>query len=136
MNPNLLQSQDRKIVLAAIRSPENIKRKSEAFADYEIFNDRLLPYVRDSITKQLGDQAAKQIPIVSTLNVGKYVVENEATIYTTAPERELNNASEKDQETFESLYEKMKIDSRLQKTNYWYKYRGQSMLYEIGRAHV
>lgn len=127
-NLDLRNSEIRKLILKDIKSNENIKRKSEAFADYEIFNDRLLPYVKDQLCKQLGDKSAAQMPIVSTLNVGKYVTENEATIYTNEPERDITTATKADAETCEKLYEEMQFDTRLQKSNKWFKYRGQSLL--------
>jgi hypothetical protein len=125
---DLLVLENRQAILKDIRSLENVKRKSESFADYEFMKDRLYPYVRDELVCQLGEKSVAQIPIVSTLNVGKYVVKNEATIYTDCPERTIENANDTDVKAVEDLYEKQQFDSKLQKSNQWFKYRGQSML--------
>lgn len=128
MNIDLLNLENRKTVLKDIRSFENQQRKAESLADYEIYNNRLKPYVETELIQQLGESSALQMPKVSTLNVGKYVVDNEATIYNSDPERQIENASDADISAVNKLYEENQFNSKLQKANKWFKYREQSMI--------
>jgi hypothetical protein len=68
------------------------------------------------------------MPIISTLNVGKRVVENEATIYSNDPRRTLLDASEEEEQIIENIYKQGKFNTKLQKTNKYFKYRNQSFL--------
>lgn len=127
-NLDLTQGLVRKSILDDIRSNENVQRKRDSLKDFEIYQDRILPYVRQELCNQLGVSTANQMPIVSTLNIGKFIVKNEATIYTCDPEREISDADESDVESVDNLYKEKQFNSKLQKANIWYKYRGQSFI--------
>lgn len=131
MNLDLSKLENRQKVLEEIGSAENMMRKQESFNDYEIFNDRIKPYVCDELAIQLGAKSAAQIPAISTLNVGKFVAENEATIYNNDPAREFENATESDSDATEKLYKDLQFNSKLQKSNKLFKYRNQAMLQAV-----
>lgn len=127
MNPNLLLFPERMKVLDSIKSRENIKRKEESFADFEIFNDNIYPYVYNEIKKQTSQTTADAMPIVASINIGKRIVKSEATIYNNNPKR-IFDQNEDNDKALNAIYEDGSFNSKLQKENEYFKYRNQGFL--------
>lgn len=127
MNIDLTKTENRKSVLEGIKSLENVKRKKESLIDYEIYNDRIHKYVYDEIKNQTSEKTAKAMPIVSCINIGKRIVDNEATIYNSDPVR-TTNLSESDNLAVLANYEDAGFNSKLQKANKYFKYRKQGFV--------
>lgn len=121
----------RKEIIKEIDSDENKKRKAESLKQFEIFNDRQHQYVLEYLKQQFSDTTVKQMPIISSVNVAKRIVENEASIYKQKPERIYSNASDTDIETLEERYEEMNIDSKMLKANQIFKMQNQCLLMVI-----
>lgn len=128
MNIDLLNIGIRKQVLDDINSNENKIRKSESLSDYEIYNGRIYGYVYNELVRQLSENTAKQMPIVSNINLAERITNNEATIYNTDPKRTFEGASKSDEEAFEQTYEDKQINSKLQKANKYFKLRKQAFV--------
>jgi hypothetical protein len=128
MNIDLLNSANRKMILDEINTNENKLRKTESYIDFEIYNDRIHDYVFNDIAKQSSQKTAEAMPIISTINVGKRVVDNEATIYNNDPVRTFEGASDSEVEVMKTVYEHAMINSKLQKANKNFKYRNQAFL--------
>jgi hypothetical protein len=127
MNPNLLLQPERIKVLESIKSRENIRRKEESFADFEIFNDNIYPFVYDEIKKQTSKETADSMPIVASINIGKRIVKSEATIYNTDPVRTFDSNKSNDI-ALNAIYSDGAFNSKLQKENEYFKYRNQGFL--------
>jgi hypothetical protein len=127
-NPNYLDPQARKLLIQDIKSFDNVETKRKSLKDYEIYNDNAYRFVYEQLEKQLGSATAKQMPIVSNINISKAVVNKEATIYSDDPERSYENISESDEEALENIYKDCMFNSILGKSNKYYKLRNQAFL--------
>lgn len=123
---NLLE---RKQLIKSLKSMENIERKNQSLKDYEIYNDRLLYFVREQLISELGERTVAEMPVVAVLNIAKRIVKSQATIYSHDPKRAIEGASEKDIEVVESLYCDSSFNTQLQKANVYFKLRGQTFVH-------
>ena len=132
MNIDLLNMDIRKAVIDDINSWENKTRKAESLSDYEIYNGRIYKYVYDQLVAQLSENTAKQVPIVSNINLAERITNNEATIYNNDPRRTFSidntTIADADVEAFESIYEDFHLNSKLQKANKYFKLRKQAFI--------
>jgi hypothetical protein len=66
------------------------------------------------------------MPLVSTINVSKKIVMNEASIYKDSPEREFFEVTDDQKEKLELIYNDMKIDSKMLLSNRYFKLQKQN----------
>lgn len=125
---NFLDLDTRYQILKDIKTEENKQRKANSLKEFEIFQDRLKQYVVEYLREQFSSATVLEMPIVSSINLAKRIVTQEASLYKTRPERTFNVLSEKEQEQIDMYYEDMCIDSKLLKSNQYFKLQQQSLL--------
>jgi hypothetical protein len=125
---DLTQSNDRKNLIKEITSYENRQRKEESFKQNEIFQDRIHPYVLDYLKGQFSQQTVSEMPVVSTINIARRIAKQEASIYKSTPEREFTDLSEEQDLTLRKIYDEMFADSKLNKSNEYFKLQKQNIL--------
>ena len=94
----------RKNVLDEIQGIENEERKEESYRETEIYSGRIDDYVKDYLCDTLGSETASKMPRISTINICKRIVNNNASLYKKAPKRTFVNATPELQEKLEIGY--------------------------------
>ena len=121
----LLNKDFRKEALEEIEGAENKARKYESFKQYEIYNDNIAPFVKRSLATQMSECSANSTPLVSCVNLAKTIVNYQATVYSREPERHFTDTSERNIEAIKSVYEDIDFDSKMQKSNKYFKLQKQ-----------
>jgi hypothetical protein len=126
--PNYLDPFVRSRILQETNSQENIDRKKVSAAQYDIFQDMILPYVKSYLKGFLSAETVNEMPLIASVNLARRIVTKEAAIYIRPPKRTFVNASPELQQKLEWLYEQMKMNTYFLKANQWFKYQGQTWM--------
>lgn len=125
---------DRKtLIKEVLNTDENTQRKADSAKQQEIMNDRLDQYVREHLKGEFGADTVKEMPIISSVNLTRRIVKQEASIYRDHPERDFLELSPDQIETVGRIYDDMKIDSMLAKSNENFKLQQQTHLQIVPR---
>ena len=116
----------RRSIIADSQTDENKKRKDISMAEFEIFQDNLMPYVKKYLQGMYSQQTMDEMPIIGSVNLAKRIVNQEASIYKECPERKFYGVTEEQEAVLEQVYEDMAIDKKLLKSNQYYKLQGQN----------
>ena len=122
---NIKQAIDR------IESSENKGRKAESYKQAEIYNDRIKQYVVADMRNQSNEETIREMPLVSSVNIAKRVVNKLASIYKEAPEREWKDLTPDQNETLWNIYHDMGANKKLCTANKFYKLHKQCLLWVI-----
>jgi uncharacterized protein YaaR (DUF327 family) len=88
---DFLNVEVRKKILEDIRSEENKARKRKSLKEFDCFTDNLKKYVDQAITSQFSAKTKSMMPVVSSINLVKRIVDQMSTIYMGKPERTFTN---------------------------------------------
>lgn len=124
---NLNRVESRVRLIADIKSSNNKARKQWSFRQFEISGGRIQQFVKESLQGQLQFESVREMPIVSSINVQKAVVDKKATIYKKKPVREFTETDDDQSSTLSLIYRDMKADMKLNKSNKNYVYQDQSI---------
>lgn len=124
---NLLSQPERQKLIGSINSENNKARKAISLKQFEVQGGRIEPFVKDSLKTQLDNDSVLEMPIVSSINVQKAVVDRKATIYKKKPIREFTETDEDQAATLKLIYRDMKADMKLNKANENYVYQDQTI---------
>lgn len=125
---NWLDQNFRKSIIDDINSEENKQRKAESLKQYEIMNDRMHPYVVDYLKQQFSHKTVSEMPVISSINLPKRIVAQEASIYKAEPSRTFSTENEKELEQLNLIYDEMAFDAKMLKANQVYKLQNQACL--------
>lgn len=129
---NLLNRLIRSQVLEESKSSENDERKAESLKQYEIYKDRIHYYVKNYLEGFYSKSTIEEMPILSSVNIARRIVNKEASIYVNAPKRTFVGVSEAQAEILNKVYQDMMIDAVMLKANRSYKLQDdQTHLYII-----
>lgn len=125
---NWLDQNYRKSVIEHINSNENKERKAASLKQYEIFNDRMHQYVVEYLRKQFSAATVREMPIISSINLPKRIVTQEASIYRNSPVRKFSSENEAEIEQLNVIYDDMGFDTVMLKANQVYKLQDQACI--------
>ena len=126
-NIDTLQSEDGRRALAELVNADAEKgRKAESFRQLEIIADRFKQFVAAGLLGEFSQSTVNEMPIVSSINVSKKIIDETAVIYKTAPEREFSDVSKSQETTIEKIYKDGKFNQKLFRSNRNFKYQDQS----------
>jgi len=118
----------RKTIIQQIKGSENIDRKAQSLKACEVYNDRLHQYVTEELEAAFGQSTARKMPKISSINLAKRIVKEEATVYKERPRRAFLEATEDQSKKLDLMYRDMRADSKLMKSNEFYKLQSQGLL--------
>jgi hypothetical protein len=130
---NLLNSALRKKILSETLGQENVDRKSLSSGQLEIYKDRINAQVKKYLQGFYSEETIKNTPIVSSVNLARRMVKEEASLYQRKPKREFTGVTEEQAAVLEQVYKDMKADTILRSANEFYKLQQQNHLYAIPR---
>lgn len=123
-----MNKEDRLIFLNEYKNAENIARKNKSFEQYEILNDRLNKYVTDYLLSQFSKDTVLEMPVVSSINLAKRVIDKQACVYSGDTTREFSLLTDEQKAEIEMLYLDSEINKKLAKANRYFKLQGQCLL--------
>lgn len=122
---DVLNQAFRKQIIEEIEGDENKRRKAEHQKRQDIFNNKQRKYVLDMLVKEFSESTVRDMRTCTSINLVKRIINEQASIYKSKPERVFENASENEVEQIEQIYNDSKIDVKLKKANQKYKLHGQ-----------
>lgn len=127
MSLDLIRHEDRETLIDSINSENNKTRKQWSLRQFEVQSGRMQQYVKEDLLSQLDRDSVKEMPIVSSINVQKAVVDKKATIYKKRPTRRFSELNNDQTKTMELIYKDMDLDEKLNKANKGYTYQDQTI---------
>lgn len=115
-------------VLQDIKTPENKDRKDKSFEATEIYNGRLRQYVIETLETMHSASSVKEMPIQSGTNLSRRIVSERASIFKESPMRSYQNVSDEQEEVLNNIYNDMKADYMLAKSNEFYALQNQCLI--------
>ena len=129
---NFQNLKDRLKLISDIKETENIGRKAESLRQVEIFNDRIFNHVYERLTRRFERNTVLEMPIVSSVNLARRIVKQEASIYRNPPKREWSGElSDEQLEVIDRIYRDMNINSKMMKSNESFKLQSQNHIYIV-----
>ena len=111
-----------------IGGTENVERKNTSLKQFEVFMDRMDPYVKDYLKTFYNADDVESLPVISSINLARRICTQEASIYKCAPERKFIGVSEDQEKVIKQIYEDMRANAMLQKSNTYFKLQGQNTI--------
>lgn len=111
-----------------IKGPENIERKNISLKQFEVFMDRMEPYVKDYLKTFYNADDVECLPVISSINLARRITTQEASIYKCSPERKFVGVSEEQEIVLNQIYEDMRANAMLQKSNTYFKLQSQNTI--------
>jgi hypothetical protein len=123
---NLLNPRNRIQVLEEINTNDNKKRKNISLAEFEVYQDDLMKYVKRYLRGLYSEKTIEEMPVIATVNLAKRAVNQEASIYKTPPKRTFVNVTPEQELVLNKVYKDLAIDVKLLKSNRYFKLQGQN----------
>ncbi len=124
---NLENPNDRVRLIANIKSDNNKARKQDSFRSFEVQSGRLHQFVKDDLLGQYDYSSVREMPIISSVNVQKRVVDAKSTIYKQSVDRSFSEVSDDQQDQLQLIYKDMNTDEKLNSANKGYNYQDQTI---------
>lgn len=116
----------RKELIDSINSFENKDRRAESLEQVEIFNDRLQQYVYEKLREKYSFNTVKEMPVISSINLARRIVKQEASVYQEAPDRFFSDLDDSQLDAINNIYADMGIDFKMKKSNESFKLQSQN----------
>jgi hypothetical protein len=120
------ESERKKVLDQILTSEENLRRKESSLIKFEMYSGRQHPFVLNKIAQELGADAVKNSRTISSINIVKKLINEQASIYKKDPYRSFLNANDAQKNHLELLYMEGAANVKLKKANRIYKALSQS----------
>ncbi len=120
--------QDRINLIEYIESDSMKGRRYESFRQSEIMSDRCKQFVVSELLKEFSQDTVNEMPVISSINIGKKIVDQEAIIYKESPKREFQGVTDDQESKLQLIYKDGQFNQKLFSSNFNYKYQNQSTL--------
>jgi len=114
-------------IINSIKSENTKSRKQFSFRSSETNAGRFSQFVKEHLLSQFFDRTVKEMPIISSINIQKAIVNKKATIYKKAPKRSFQGVSNQQAETLELIYKDAMINKKLNVANKNFCYQDQTI---------
>ena len=94
----------RKKLIEFIESEASNGRRSESYKQSEIMADRCKQFVVGELLKEFSNDTVNEMPVVSSINISKKIVDQEAIIYKDAPQREFLEVNDEQAAKLKIIY--------------------------------
>jgi len=121
MDERLLDQAYRKQLIEEIKGTENQERLQNSQEEWDVYAGNIRPYVEQKICDRFNAELVKEIPIVSSINILKKVVDSRASLYKGEPTRDFTDLSEEQEEAVELIYRDMRTNFSLLESNKLYE---------------
>lgn len=124
----LVTLEGRKKLIEYVEHKMHDDRKNKSIAMHDVFKGKLLPLVKEQLQSSQDKSTVNEMQIVSSVNMCKKVISEEATIYRNEPERKFNYMTEEQIEVIRETYRSMRVSKKLLKSNKYYKLEHQGLI--------
>ena len=118
----------RKELVSEIKGWENVTRKKRSFMQSQVYGGHSRTYVLDYLKTQFSEKTVEKMPIISTINLCKRIVDKQASIYVSEPTRSFSNLTDEQQDAIEKWYSDYKVNSYFCKANRAFKNQEQTFV--------
>lgn len=122
------QAVRRSIIEEITVNEDNLSRKREAQKRFDVYRDRQDRYITEKLREEFSNKTVDEMRKVLSINISKKIIDEQASIFNSEPERLFTDASEKEIEQLENIYRINKINSSLSTSNKYFKLFKQSAL--------
>ena len=134
--PNILDIGYRASAIKEIKGEENRRRKEESLRRFEIYRERQRPFILKRLEEEFSNQTVREMRTITSINLCKRIVDDQASIYKKVPERSFTNASEQQEAQLEALYKHACADIKLKLSNKGYKLEQQCAIQVVPKNGV
>jgi hypothetical protein len=138
---NILEPGLRKTIIDQINGNENKLRKNESLKRFDIYQKRQARYLSEQLKNEYSQATVAEMRRISSINLGPRIVDKQASLYVTSPERTFQTSSgrpltENEQAQVEALYQFSMFDTAMKKANRYFKLESQCALQLIPRGGI
>lgn len=119
-NLNLLDPYVRTQVIQDIENEENYSRKREAQRRFDVYRNRQDRYILERLQKEFSIKTVAEMRTILSINLTEKIINTLSSIYKNAPKREFENATEKEKEQIDNLYDYANFDPMMKMANRYY----------------
>jgi hypothetical protein len=132
-NPDLLDIKVRRQILEDIRNEDNLSRKREHQKRFDVFRERQDIYILERLRREFGADTVDDMRKILSINLSKRIIEEEASIYRSEPERTFSTTTEREvtdseQAQIDNLYEILRVNEVGSKSNKVFKLHDQGTI--------
>jgi len=129
MKIDYLNASDRKKLIQEItESNENNKRKEESLKALEVYKGRQAQFILSKILNELGVNAARNSRTITSINLTKKIIKEQASLYRNDPVRSFSYLSDAQTDHALQLYEYCSANVKFKKSNEIYKLCDQAQI--------
>lgn len=128
---DLLDPAIRKGILKEVEGEENLRRKEESYARFEIYRERQEKYIKSMLIKESSEKSVEKMRKVTSINFCRKMVNDLASIYKNSPNRSFDGVTPDQSNIILEHYEKATYNVKLKKSNKYFKLHEQGCLQTI-----
>lgn len=125
---DILDQNIRKALISEIMGEENKRRKEESLKRFEVYRERQERFVLKKLREEFSEQTVHEMRKVFSINPTKRIVNEEASIYKTKPERNFSNVTQEQAELLNKLYNDIQANVQLKRSNRVFKLQNQAAI--------
>jgi hypothetical protein len=125
---DLTKKSERKKLIDRLEGNANKGRKTVSYQASEIYSDNIKDYVIAHLREQFDEESIKEIPLVSSINLCKRVVDQRSCVYKEAPQRDFTEVSEEQVDILNRVYDDMGANTKLGLSNRLFSNHNQCLL--------
>lgn len=119
----------RKHIISEIKGTENADRMDASVRSCDVYNGRIYEHVREHLVSRFGENSTKEMPVVSSINLCKKVVNSRATLYRDEPERTFEGMTDTQQVGLEEIYDGIQFNTKMISLNRYFELQRQVHCY-------
>ena len=131
MHGEILDPNYRKQVFKDLHGYENKLRKQNIYHAIQIYKEKQYEYVKNSLAQEYDAETVNGMRKITSINIVRAIIHEEASIYKSAPTRTFEGANEREQKQLENLYKYCMVNKQLKFSNRYFKYIGQTHVQQI-----
>jgi hypothetical protein len=128
---DLLNKDVRLQLINEITGSENKDRKYRSFQQAQIYNSKIYDYVYEYLEQHNSPESLKQIPVVSSINISRAIVNKEASLYKCEPERAFIGVTEEQAKALKDIYHRINVDNKMLNVNKAFKTHDQAFIQSL-----
>ena len=123
----------RQKIIEEIGSDENLERKEESFARFEVYRERQSKYIYGQLQRELGGSRndLETMRTVTSINFTRKMISELASIYKYEPMRTFDGLTEAQEDLIHLHYQHNRANVKLKKSNRLYKLHEQGAIQTI-----
>lgn len=121
----------RKRIIEEIEGDENLRRKEESFARFEIYRERQKNYIKHRLISESSKETVDKMRKFTSINFTRKMIKELASIYKHSPIRSFTDVSDDQSIAILNHYERMLADVKLKKSNKYFKLHEQACIQTI-----